>query len=87
LFPRFSDLTNNRFPTRRQVLATFTLLGAAGAARLGRADSQSHTVRVGCQDNGYQLKAGDLEGLLAALRNMKEASLTEVAIACDIFSY
>jgi hypothetical protein len=77
-------MTNNRFPTRRQILATLLLLGAA---RLGRGDSQSRTVRVGCQANGYQLKAGDLEGLLEALRNMKGAALTEVAIACDIFSY
>src|ERR1041385_515435 len=62
--------------SRRELLAATGLL-ASGAAR-----AAGPPVRVGCQTNGYPLKAGDFPALLRALENLKTLGYT--GFECNI---
>lgn len=70
--------------TRRRFLqlASPGLLTLAGIPRLAGASTSPSAPRVGCQANGFPLKAGDFAGLLAALGQMK--ALGYVGFECNV---
>ena len=53
-----------------------TLLSATGLLVGGIGRAAGPQVRVGCQTNGYPLKAGDFPALLSALENLKTLGYT-----------
>ncbi|HUR58958.1 MAG TPA: sugar phosphate isomerase/epimerase [Opitutaceae bacterium] len=59
--------------TRRDFLGTLSIaIGTLALSRTGQAAPAGSKPRVGCQANGFTLKAGEFPGLLAALVKMKE---------------
>ena len=69
-------------PTRRQFLRTFATVSSACALGGHRLLAAPAKPRVGCQANGFTLKAGDFPGLLDALRKMKAMGYT--GFECNI---
>src|SRR5947209_8388129 len=61
----------NRNRTRREVL-----VGGTGLLALASGKAAKAAPKVGCQTNGYPLKAGDFPALLSALRNAKTLGYT-----------
>lgn len=62
--------------SRREFIGTLPALAAALTLSSQAFGATAPQVRVGCQANGFPIKPGDFDGLLAALRKMKSLGYT-----------
>jgi sugar phosphate isomerase/epimerase len=67
---------------KREITRREILIGSAGLLAVGIGQAEKASPKVGCQTNGYVLKAGDFPALLHALDNLK--SLGYTGFECNV---